>query len=132
MRFALTFSPFACVLFIVLALLFCRFWQSGKSAPAGSKPPQRKRARKPFIGFTRTPDCEACEQQARSQPQALVHLHPRMIVTRGRRRQVDTTGHFCWRMLSPPTDWEKSPFITRTVPVHDRSHVVPKRAIVHQ
>src|SRR5919108_817404 len=95
MRFDLTFSPFACVLFILLALLFCRFWQGGKSAPAGSKPPKRKRELKPFAGLTRKPDCEACEQQVRSQPQLPGAPPPHMIVTRGRRRQVDTTGHFC-------------------------------------
>jgi hypothetical protein len=42
MRYDLTFYPFACVLLILLALLFCRFWQSGKSALAGSKLPRRK------------------------------------------------------------------------------------------
>jgi hypothetical protein len=42
MRYDLTFYPFACVLLILLALLFCRFWQGGKSALAGSKPPRRK------------------------------------------------------------------------------------------
>jgi transposase-like protein/IS1 family transposase len=95
MRFDLTFSPFACVLFILLALLLCRFWQSGKSAPAGAKPPKRKREVKPFAGLTRKPECEACEQQARSHPQAPGAPPPRMIVPRGRRRQVDTTNHFC-------------------------------------
>jgi IS1 family transposase/transposase-like protein len=95
MRFDLTFYPFACVLCILLALLFCRFWPSGKSAPAGAKPPKRKRELKPFAGLTRKPDCEACEQQARSHPQVPGAPPPRMIVTRGRRRQVDTTNHFC-------------------------------------
>ena len=62
MRFDLTFYPFACVLCILLALLFCRFWPSGKSAPAEAKPPKRKRELKPFAGLTHKPDCEACEQ----------------------------------------------------------------------
>ena len=95
MRFDLTFSPFAYVLVMLLALLFCRFWPSGTSAPAGAKPPKRQRERKPFAGLTRKPDCEACEQQAQSQPQTPGAPPPRMIVTRGRQRQVDTTGHFC-------------------------------------
>jgi hypothetical protein len=95
MRFDLTFYPFACILCLLLALLFCRFWPSGKSAPAGAKPPKRKRELKPFAGLTRKPNCEACEQQARSHPQVPGAPPPRMIVTRGRRRQVDTTNHFC-------------------------------------
>ena len=95
MRFDLTFSPFAGVLCILLALLLDRFWQSGQSAPAGSKPPNRQRALTPFAGLTYKPACEGCAQQARSHPQAPSAPPPRMIVTRGCRRHVDTTGHFC-------------------------------------
>ncbi len=95
MRFDLTFSPFVCVLLILLALLFCRFWQGGKSAPVGPKPPRRKHEPKPFVGLTRKPDCEACEQHVRFQPQVPGAPPPRMRFTRGRRRQVDTSGHFC-------------------------------------
>lgn len=95
MRFDLTVYAFACVLIILLVLLLQWLWRGSKSAPAGSKPPKRTRALKPFAGLTHKPDCEACAQQARSQPQTPGAPPPRMIVTRGRRRHVDTTGHFC-------------------------------------
>src|SRR5262245_47361077 len=95
MRFDLTFYPFVCVVLILLALLFYRFWQGGKSAPAGPKLPRRRREPKPFAGFTRKPACESCAQQIRLQPEVPSAPPPRMILTRGRRRQVDTTSHFC-------------------------------------
>jgi transposase-like protein len=95
MRFDLTFYPVVCVVLILLVLLFYRFWQGGKSGPAGPKLPRRKREPKPFAGLTRKPDCVACEQQIRSQPHVPSTPPPRMILTRGRRRQVDTTSHFC-------------------------------------
>jgi IS1 family transposase/transposase-like protein len=91
----LDFYPFTGVVLILLALLFYRFWQGGRSAPAGLKLPRRKREPKLFGGLTRKPDCEACEQPIQSQPHVPGAPPPRMILTRGRRRQVDTTSHFC-------------------------------------
>jgi transposase-like protein len=95
MRFDLTFYLCAWVFLILLALLFCWFWQGGKRAPAVPKPAKRKRESKPFAGYTRKPECERCDQGMDSDPQALTAPPPRMSFTRGRRRQVDTTGHFC-------------------------------------
>jgi hypothetical protein len=57
MRFDLTVYLFAWVFLILLALLFCRFWQGGTRAPAEPKPPKRKRDPKPFAGLTRKPEC---------------------------------------------------------------------------
>jgi hypothetical protein len=91
----LDFYPFTGVVLILLALLFYRVWQGGRSAPAGLKLPRRKPEPKLFGGLTRKPDCEACAQQIQSQPHVLGAPPPRMILTRGRRRQVDTTSHFC-------------------------------------
>jgi len=91
----LGFYPFACVLFILLCLLLCRLWRCGNTTPSARKPPRPTREPKPFAGLTRKPDCEACAQQIRSQPQVPSAPPPRMILTRGRRRQVDTTSHFC-------------------------------------
>jgi IS1 family transposase len=91
----LGFYPLACVLFIFLCLLLCRLWRCGQTTPSARKPPRPTREPKPFAGLTRKPDCEACEQQIRSQPQVPSAPPPRMILTRGRRRQVDTTSHFC-------------------------------------
>jgi hypothetical protein len=95
MRFDLIFHSFVGALLILLMLLMARFWCVDKSAPAVPKPPKRKREPKPFAGYIQKPECEWCEQQVQSPPQALTAPPPRMKFTRGRRRQVDTTGHFC-------------------------------------
>jgi hypothetical protein len=84
---------------IVLMLLVVwsrRLCRSGTSAPAAT-PPRATRAPKAFAGFTRTPDCPACAQEAGCQPVASAPntSPPRMTFTRGRYRHVDTTGHFC-------------------------------------
>src|SRR4029450_2652761 len=60
-------------------------------------PPRRKRSREPtpFAGLTTKPHCDACE------PVDAPHLHapstppPRIVMTRGRRRAVDTATDFC-------------------------------------
>ena len=87
--------PVARGLLILFVLLLHQLWRGGKPSPAAPKPPKLKREPKPFAGLTRKPDCELCEQQGRFQPQAPGAPPPRMIVARGRRRHVDTTGHFC-------------------------------------
>jgi transposase-like protein len=96
MLFDLSFYPFAAVLFILLlCLLLYRLWRCGKTTPSVRKPPRPTREPKPFVGLTRKPDCEVCEQHIRSQPHVPSAPPPHMILTRGRRRQVDTAGHFC-------------------------------------
>src|SRR5262245_61236740 len=64
------------VFLILLLRLPHWLWRIGKITPAVPKPPRRKRVPKPFAGLTRKPP-------------------PRMIFTRGRRRHVYTTSHFC-------------------------------------
>src|SRR5215831_11595192 len=91
----LTFYPLAWIFLILVILLFCRLWRGGKLTSAAPKPPGVKREPKPFAGFTRRPDCDLCQQQVRSQPLASSAPPPRMSFTRGRRRHVETTGHFC-------------------------------------
>jgi IS1 family transposase len=66
-----------------------------KPALAVPKPPRRKREPKPFAGYTCKPECELCEQGVESPRQRPDEPPPRMSFTRGRRRTVDTTGHFC-------------------------------------
>jgi transposase-like protein len=85
------------VVLIVLVVLARRLCRSGKATPAATKPPRAIREPKPFAGFTRKPECPACEQAAGLQPSASAPNAPppRMTFTRGRRRHVDTTGHFC-------------------------------------
>ncbi len=83
------------VLLILLLLLPCWLWRRSKTAPEPPKSTRRKREPKPFAGYTRKPECELCEQNVNSHPQAPAAPPPRMIFTRGRHRTVDTTGHFC-------------------------------------
>src|SRR5215475_3911969 len=73
------------------------------SAPAAACPPpelppllpKRKREPKPFAGLTTKPHCDACEHATAPHPHAPAAPPPRIVPTRGRRRQVDTSSHFC-------------------------------------
>ena len=60
-------------------------------------PPLRKRDRepKPFAGLTRKPHCDACAHTTALRPLAPSAPPPRIVPTRGRHRQVDTSTHFC-------------------------------------
>jgi IS1 family transposase len=57
--------------------------------------PKRHRERKPFAGLTTKPHCDACAHASDPHPQAHAVPPPRIVRTRGRRRQVDTSMHFC-------------------------------------
>src|SRR2546422_11639886 len=59
--------------------------------------PPRKRSSdpKPFPGLTRTPPCAACEQAHAYAPQPPGCPPPRIVPTRGRPRQVETSPHCC-------------------------------------
>src|SRR6266852_4400796 len=76
-------------------------WPSSDAAgvlrPPELIPPSRKRTRvpKPFPGLTHKPHCEACAQAAVPRPQAPCAPPPRIVSTRGRPRQVDTSSHCC-------------------------------------
>src|SRR5262245_24541184 len=85
------------VLLMLLVVLSRRLCRGGKTTPVATKPPRAKRDPIPFAGFTRKPDCPICEQDAESPPTALTPNAPppHMLFTRGRRRHVDTSGHFC-------------------------------------
>ncbi len=72
-------------------------------APGGGRPPttparlRQKRTREPapFVGLTHKPHCDACEQAHTHGPQPPGCPPPRIVPTRGRPRQVDTSFHFC-------------------------------------
>jgi hypothetical protein len=85
------------VVFILLVVLSRWRCRGAQATPVVTKPSRAKRDPKPFAGLTRKPDCPACEQEAGGQPSASAPNTPppRMLFTRGRRRHVDTTGHFC-------------------------------------
>src|SRR5262245_7460196 len=93
----LAFSLVAAGVLMLLVALWRWRWRGGKAVPAATKRPRAQHDLKPFAGLTHKPDCPACEQEAGSHPLAAASSAPppRMILTRGRRRQVDTTGHFC-------------------------------------
>src|SRR5882724_10195052 len=82
-----------CLILLVLLTHWC--WSRSTTAPATPKPTRRKREPNPFAGYTRKPECERCEHEVASHPQLLGAPPPRLTFTRGRRRQVDTSGHFC-------------------------------------
>src|SRR5258708_16744143 len=69
----------------------------GDQRPSQPLPPPRQRSRdlKPFPGLTRRPPCVACAQAHAHGPQPPGGPPPRIVSTRGRPRQVDTSSHFC-------------------------------------
>jgi hypothetical protein len=60
-------------------------------------PPRRTRHRepKPFTGLTTRPHCDACAHASDPRPHAPAAPPPRIVMTRGRRRQIDTSHQFC-------------------------------------
>src|SRR5262245_45665114 len=58
-------------------------------------PPKRKREPKPFAGLSHKPHCDACEHPTDPRLPVSSAPPPRIVPTRGRRRQVDTSMHFC-------------------------------------
>src|SRR3989475_5085646 len=98
----LVFYQLGLIALVSLFLILYGLWPSEPAAarPMTPKPllPQCKHSQKPkpFPGLTRKPCCAACEQAIeapRLQPSP--PPPPTMPSTRGRRRQVDTSQHFC-------------------------------------
>ncbi len=69
----------------------------GDQRPSQPLPPPRERSSdpKPFPGLTRKPSCATCAQTHEHGPQPPGCPPPRIVPTRGRPRQVDTSQHFC-------------------------------------
>src|SRR5215467_7525645 len=92
----------ALIALVWLFLLLSWLWPS---EPAAARPlpptpvtPPRKRstAPQPFPGLTRKPHCDACAQTIADRRLPLPSAPPpKIISTRGRRRHVDTSRHFC-------------------------------------
>jgi IS1 family transposase len=89
---------------IALVWVFLMLYGLWPSEPAAARPtppkpvtPPRKRSRdpKPFIGLTRTPPCDACEEGVEPHRELPCAPPPLIVSTRGRRRQVDTSPQFC-------------------------------------
>src|SRR5713101_1826139 len=62
--------------------------------PPGPRP-KRHHEITPFAGLTTQPPCDACEHRGDPRPQTPSSPPPRMVPTRGCRRQVDTSTHCC-------------------------------------
>src|SRR5438128_11194247 len=50
---------------------------------------------RPFMGLTHKPHCDACEQGIESRREPPCAPPPPLVSTRGRRRHVATSHHFC-------------------------------------
>src|SRR2546425_3597411 len=100
------FSQLLLVGLVWLCLMLHVVWPSdrataGPTTPRPAKaPPKRSSDLKPFPGLTRKPPCATCEQAHADAPQPPGCPPPRIVPTRGRPRQVDTSQHFC-----PYPDW---------------------------
>src|SRR2546426_1614634 len=99
---SLVFYQVGLIALVCLFLILSGLWLSAPAAarPMTPKPllPRCKHSKKPkpFLGLTRKPCCAACEQVSeapRLQPSP--PPLPTMPSTRGRRRHVDTSQHFC-------------------------------------
>src|ERR1700745_1027676 len=88
----LFFYQLALIALVWLCVMLQWMWPSAPTAVAPTTqeptppPPKRNREPKPFEGFITKPHCDACEHAS---------APPGMMPTRGRRRQVDTSTHFC-------------------------------------
>src|SRR5207249_3432135 len=85
-----------------LCLMLHGMWPSERVMPGSTRPPPplppRKRSSdpQPFPGLTRKPPCGACEQAHEHVPQPPGCPPPRIVPTRGRRRQVDPNTVLEW------------------------------------
>ena len=96
----LFFYQLVLVALVWLCLMLQWAWPSDIAVcPTTPEPPpplpKRTREPKPFAGLTHKPPCDACEHTTDSGPQAPSAPPPRIVSTRGRRRHVDTSTHFC-------------------------------------
>src|SRR5262249_36573682 len=97
----LFFYQLTLIALVWLCLMLQWVWPSDPTAMCSTTPeptpsrPKRHREPKPFAGFITKPPCDACEHASAPHPQAPAAPPPRIVPTRGRRRQVDTATHFC-------------------------------------
>jgi hypothetical protein len=95
----LFYYQLALIALVWLCLMLHWAWPSAPApCPLPSEPippvPKRSRERRPFAGLTTQPHCDTCAHASDLRPEAPCPP-PRIVPTRGRRRQVDTSTHFC-------------------------------------
>ena len=97
----LFFYQLGLIVLVWLCLMLQWVWPSDSAAVCPTTPelpspvPKRHREPTPFAGLTTKPPCDACEHSPDPRPQPLSAPPPRIVPTRGRRRQVDTSMHVC-------------------------------------
>ena len=97
----LFFYQLTLIALVWLCVMLHWVWPSDSAAacPTTLAPPpprpKRRRAPKPFEGFITRPHCDACEHATAPRPHAPSAPPPRIVMTRGRRRAIDTSMHFC-------------------------------------
>jgi IS1 family transposase len=107
----LFFHEFLLLGLLWLGMLLYWLWSQGRAATCQTsltpvKPIKtRSKEPKPFPGLRHKPSCEACEHAAESCLQALSAPPPRLVSRRGRRREVDTSSHFCPNLTCSYQGW---------------------------
>jgi IS1 family transposase len=97
----LFFYQLVLVVLVWLCLMLQWAWPSDPAAVCPTTPeppgprPKRHREPTPFAGLTQKPPCDACEHSGAPHPQPPASPPPPIVPTRGRRRQVDPSTHFC-------------------------------------
>jgi len=97
----LFFYQLVLVALVWLCLMLQWAWPSDPATVCPTTPeppgprPKRHHEPTPFAGLTTKPHCDACEHGSAPRPQPPSAPPPRMVPTRGRRRQVDTSRQFC-------------------------------------
>src|SRR5215831_5542794 len=96
----LFYYQLALIALVWLCLMLHWAWPSDPATglpPSAPTPPKPKRQREPtpFAGLTTKPHCDACEHASASHAEPPRTPPPRIVPTRGRRRHVDTSTHFC-------------------------------------
>jgi hypothetical protein len=95
---ALFFYQLGLIALVWLCVMLQWAWPSDTAVgppPLEPTPPRPKRHRepKPCAGLTIQPPCDACAPGSAPRPHAPSAPPPRLVMTRGRRRQVDTATH---------------------------------------
>src|SRR3989475_7660742 len=89
------------VALVWLCLMLHWVWPSDRvtAQPTPPQPPPPRRKRRceptPFVGLTTKPHCDACAHATAPHPHAPSAPPPRIVMTRGRRRAIDASHHFC-------------------------------------
>jgi hypothetical protein len=91
----LVFYQLTLIALLWLCLMLQWVWPSDRATAPPTPPHKRCRVPKPFAGLTTKPPCDACAHTHDPRPQAPSSPPPRLVMTRGRRRQVDTSHQFC-------------------------------------